>query len=317
MAGRVEKGGDNDAEVLHRPRRLRGRQPIPPAGSNGAVADAGGYLCGWSDYHFSSLRTIGGAAIGGEKVDELMKISYESGQPTVSARDLYDLLSEDGGTKGTERFSKWFERYRGYGFEQGSDFSTPNKKVRVQTEGTRDVRREVEDYDLSVDMAKQICMLQRTNKGMELRQYLLDLEKAWNTPEQVFARALKMADQTINRLQSDITRMRPKEIFADAVAASQTSILVGDMAKLLKQNGVDMGAQRLFTWLRDNGYLIRRKGADWNMPTQRSMEMGLFEIKESTHLDGNGCNVTTRTPKVTGKGQQYFINKFLGGEQSA
>ena len=217
-------------------------------------------------------------------MDELMKISYESGQPTVSARDLYDLLSEDGGTKGTERFSKWFERYRGYGFEQGSDFSTPNKKVRVQTEGTRDVRREVEDYDLSVDMAKQICMLQRTNKGMELRQYLLDLEKAWNTPEQVFARALKMADQTINRLQSDITRMRPKEIFADAVAASQTSILVGDMAKLLKQNGVDMGAQRLFTWLRDNGYLIRRKGADWNMPTQYSMELGLFEIKESTHL---------------------------------
>lgn len=89
------------------------------------------------------------------------------------------------------------------------------------------------------------------------------------------------------------------------------------MAKLLKQNGVDMGAQRLFTWLRDNGYLIRRKGADWNMPTQRSMELGLFEIKESTHLNGNGCNVTTRTPKVTGKGQQYFINKSLGGERSA
>ena len=236
-------------------------------------------------------------------MEELMKISYESGQPTVSARELHEGLDIK------TPYTMWFERMAEYGFTDGKDFFT---KMLESTGGRPSV-----DHAMTVDMAKQICMIQRTEQGRTYRQYLLDLEKAWNTPEQVFARALKMADQTINRLQSDITRMRPKEIFADAVAASQTSILVGDMAKLLKQNGVDMGAQRLFTWLRDNGYLIRRKGADWNMPTQRSMEMGLFEIKESTHLDGNGCNVTTRTPKVTGKGQQYFINKFLGGEQSA
>lgn len=99
--------------------------------------------------------------------------------------------------------------------------------------------------------------------------------------------------------------MKPKEVFADAVSASHTSILVGDLAKLLRQNGIDIGAKRLFEWLRNNGYLIKRKGADWNMPTQYSMDLGLFEIKESSHVDGNGCNITTKTPKVTGKGQQY------------
>lgn len=120
----------------------------------------------------------------------------------------------------------------------------------------------------------------------------------------------------VKEKEARIIEMRTKEIFADAVTASHTSILVGDLAKLMKQNGVEISARRLFIWLRDNGYLIKRKGSDWNMPTQKSMEAGLFEIKESTHLDGNGCNVTTRTPKVTGKGQQYFINKFFDKEET-
>lgn len=194
------------------------------------------------------------------------------------------------------------------------------KKVRVQIEGNREVSREVEDYDLSVDMAKQICMLQRTDKGMQIRQYFLDLEKAWNTPEQVFARALKMADKTIDKLKGensllleDVQRMKPKEVFADAVATSHTSILIGDLAKLLKQNGVEIGQKRLFAWLRDNGYLIKRYGVDWNMPMQRSMEMGLFEVKETAITHSDGHVTISKTVKVTGKGQQYFINKFLGG----
>lgn len=251
-------------------------------------------------------------------MDEIIKINYETEQPTVSARDLYDLLSQEDGLKGTERFSKWFDRYSGYGFDEGKDFSTPHKKVRVQTEGGREVQREVEDYDLSVDMAKQICMLQRTEKGKTIRQYLLDLEKAWNTPEQVMARALKMADRTIDSLKSennvlleDVKRMKPKEIFADAVSTSHTSILIGDLAKLIKQNGVEIGQKRLFAWLRDKGYLIKRKGADWNMPTQKSMELELFEVKESTVNNPDGSVRINRTTKVTGKGQQYFINKFL------
>ena len=135
------------------------------------------------------------------------------------------------------------------------------------------------------------------------------------TDDELMAKALMVAQNKIAEKDKQIERMKPKEIFADAVSASETSILVGDLAKLLKQNGVDIGQKRLFDWLRANGYLIKRKGADWNMPTQKSLELGLFEIKESTHIDGNGCNVTTRTPKATGKAQIYFINKFLGSEK--
>ena len=117
--------------------------------------------------------------------------------------------------------------------------------------------------------------------------------------------------KAIEELNAKIEADKPKVLFADAVSSSDTTILVGEMAKILKQNGVNIGQKRFFEWLRQNGYLIKRKGSEWNMPTQRSMELGLFEIKESTHLDGNGCNVTTKTPKITGKGQQYFIGEFL------
>lgn len=124
--------------------------------------------------------------------------------------------------------------------------------------------------------------------------------------------ALKEEKTRNKMLQADNERMRPKEIFADAVATSQTSILIGDLAKLLKQNGVETGQKRFFEWLRENGYLIKRKGTDWNMPTQKAMERGLFEVKESAVNNPDGSVRINKTTKVTGKGQQYFINKFLG-----
>lgn len=131
--------------------------------------------------------------------------------------------------------------------------------------------------------------------------------------EQLLARALMVAQSKIVENQKQIERMKPKEIFADAVATSHTSILIGDLAKLLKQNGVETGQKRLFNWMRENGYLIKRNGVDRNMPTQKAMEMGLFEVKESTVNNPDGSVRINRTTKVTGKGQQYFINKFLGG----
>lgn len=123
--------------------------------------------------------------------------------------------------------------------------------------------------------------------------------------------ALKEEREKNRRLTAENERMRPKEIFCDAVSASESSGLVGDLAKLLKQNGIEMGQKRMFQWLRDNGYLIKQKGASWNMPTQKAMEMRLFEIKETVITHNDGHITVNRTPKVTGKGQVYFINKFM------
>lgn len=138
---------------------------------------------------------------------------------------------------------------------------------------------------------------------------------SYNAPQltrsQLLATALIAAHEELEEKDKQIETMKPKALFADAVSASNQSILVGEMAKLLSQNGIQMGQNRLFAWMRENGYLIKRKGAGWNMPTQKSIDMGLFEIKESVHVDGNGCNVITKTPKVTGKAQIYFVNKFM------
>lgn len=228
---------------------------------------------------------------------------------TVSARELHNAL----GIK--KRFSEWFLT-NSNGFIEKEDYTSVLVGTEVENNGGIQIR-ELQDYNITLDMAKHICLMSRTEQGKKCRQYLIDLEKAWNTPEQVFARALKMAERKIDELKEnntalleDVNRMKPKEIFADAVASSQTSILVGDLAKILKQNGVDIGQKRLFTWLREQGYLIK-SGSSRNMPTQKSMELGLFEVKETTINNPDGSIRVTKTTKVTGKGQQYFINKFL------
>jgi len=124
----------------------------------------------------------------------------------------------------------------------------------------------------------------------------------------LFSQTLAALRQASAKIEAD----KPKVLFADSVSASHTSILVGELAKLLKQNGVDIGQNRLFAWLRENGYLIRRKGTDFNMPTQRSMELGLFEIKETSIAHSDGHISVSKTPKVTGRGQLYFVDRFLG-----
>lgn len=136
-----------------------------------------------------------------------------------------------------------------------------------------------------------------------------------NNPDLLISLAQELKDERAlrNKLQDKVETDRPKVLFADSVSASKTSILVGELAKLLRQNGINIGQNRLFDRLRADGYLIKRRGNDWNMPTQYSMDLGLFEIKEHSHLDSSGNNVTTKTAKVTGKGQIYFINKYLVG----
>lgn len=131
------------------------------------------------------------------------------------------------------------------------------------------------------------------------------------SPEEQMAQGLLAAQKLLAEKDKRIEEMRPKEIFADAVSVSKTDILIGDLAKLIKQNGHDIGQKRLFAWLREKGYLIKRKGLDWNMPTQKAMEMKLFRVKETVVTHSDGHTTVSKTPKVTGKGQIYFVNKFL------
>ena len=238
-------------------------------------------------------------------MNELIKTSNnEQGDIIVSGRELHEFLEV-----GTE-YRHWFPRMIEYGFIEGIDFKAV-KKDRVQNEGNRVVTRTLDDYHIKLDMAKEISMIQRTEKGKQARQYFIQLEKMWNSPEMVMKRALEFANKQVEQMKIQMLMNKPKVIFADAVSASKTCILIGDLAKLLKQNGYDTGQKRLFAELRELGYLIKRKGADYNSPTQRAMELGLFEVKETaiTHSDGHVS--ISKTTKVTGKGQQYFINKFL------
>lgn len=237
------------------------------------------------------------------KMEEIIKIdTTQSGEQFVNARDLHKALEVK------TQFNKWIERMIEYGFVDGTDFWSFLSKT------PKGGRPSIE-YNLTISTAKEIAMLQRNEKGKQVRNYFIQVEERYkqlaSDPSYQMALGLKASQQLLEHKDKIIAEMKPKALFADAVSASQTSILVGELAKLLKQNGIDTGANRLFTWLRENGYLIRRKGTDYNMPTQKSMEMGLFEIKEHNHINSNGVNVTTKTPKVTGKGQQYFINKFL------
>ena len=164
-------------------------------------------------------------------------------------------------------------------------------------------------------------MLQRSEKGKMFRQYFIEVEKQWNSPEAVMSRALAIANRKIEEIKSakilleeKIEADRPKVLLADSISGSKTTILIRELAKLLCQNGVRIGQNRLFQWLRCKGYLISKQGVDYNMPTQYSIEKGWFEIKETIINTPNG-DIINRTPRVTGKGQAYFINKFLNTEK--
>lgn len=237
-------------------------------------------------------------------MNELLKVNYDNDRITLSARELHKFLEV------TERFGNWFERMNQYGFQESVDYL--GRKV-FNTQA----HQELQDYEITLDMAKEIAMIQRSDKGKEVRQYFLELERRWNSPEAVMNRALEYSRKQVKALMEEKQglieenkELKPKALFADAVSASNESILIGQLAKLIRQNGYEIGQNRLFEWMRDNGYLIK-KGERYNQPTQKSMDLGLFEVKERTITNPDGSTRITLTTKVTGKGQMYFINKFL------
>ena len=239
-------------------------------------------------------------------MNELINIkTNETGEPSVSGRELHEFL----GVK--TLYKDWFPRMIEYGFTEGKDFN-PLKNEQVRFEGNREVVRELTDHLLTIDMAKEIAMIQRTDRGKQARQYFIQVEKDYNSPEKIMARALRIAEKELSTLKLDVERMKPKEIFADSVASSHTSILIGELAKILKANGHETGQKRLFETLRQDGFLIKRKGSDFNMPSQKSMELGLMEIKETTINNADGSIRLNKTTKVTGKGQIYFVNRYCG-----
>lgn len=232
-------------------------------------------------------------------MNELFNVTTNGDKLTLSARELHKELNIAG------RFSRWFEQMSEYGFEENVDFTSVQNCTVVNNGATR----ELQDYQITLDMAKEIAMLQRNEKGKEIRRKLIELEKAWNSPKKVMARALDIAHKTIANLQIENEEMKPKALFADTVSASDNSILVGQEAKLISQSGCKMGQNRFFAWLRENGYLCS-KGENYNMPTQKSREMDLIEIKIRTVTNPDGSVRETKAPVITGKGQIYFINKF-------
>lgn len=238
-------------------------------------------------------------------MNELINITLnENHEPVVSGRQLHETL----GVK-TE-YKKWFKRMAEYGFAENEDYLRVTQKC-----PTLGGLQDVTDHIIKLDMAKEIAMIQRTDKGKEVRTYFIQVEKAFNSPEKIMARALLMADKKVHKLEAQIEVDRPKVLFADAVSASKSSCLIGELAKILKQNGVDIGQNKLFQWLRTNGYLISRRGDSWNQPTQKSMNLKLFELKKTNITHADGHTTTNATTKVAGKGQQYFINKFLNQER--
>lgn len=262
-----------------------------------------------------------------EKIPEnvpAINIKDDNGQQLISARELHRKLNV------TTRFSKWVEQNFG-DFIQDEDFTSVTAVTLVNNGATRPIQ----DYDITIDMAKELCMMTHSQLGKVYRKYFIEIERRWNDPQEVIKRGyaylqnqnLKLTIENKdlhkqnNLLAADNEKMKPKAIFADAVSVSETPILIGELAKILKQNGIStlvidgktyaMGPNNLFKRLRANGYLIGRKGTDYNTPTQRAMKMGLFKIKEGTHVSGDGSVKITKTTKVTGKGQIYFVNKFI------
>lgn len=231
-------------------------------------------------------------------MNNLIKVNYDSERPTTSARDLWEFLDNP-----YDKFTKWFDKYKDYGFTENEDFRELCIKVHTSNGASHDAT----DYEITVDMAKELSMLQRNEKGKLARQYFISIEKEFNSPEAIMARALKMADVKVKQLESKVKEDKPKVLFAEAVENSTDTILVKEMATIITQRGFNIGQNQLFDFLRQNEYLCKQAGDMYNLPRRKYEH--LFKVTKRIVQTPNG-SIIKNTPKVTGKGQLYFIKKF-------
>lgn len=242
----------------------------------------------------------------------VITLHEENDQFPVSGRELWHKLGI-----GTQ-YSKWIQRMCEYGFLENTDFRLVSQKR--LTNNPKNPHTVETEHNLTISMAKEICMLQRTEQGRIIRRHLIAVEEAWNSPDAVINRALKISNARVASLMADVHNLEnkialdaPKVFFAESVTSSSTDIHVGELAKILKQNGFNTGRNRLFELLRKDGFIMKAKAGEGNTPTQKSMDMGLMRIEEQTFSVPGEQPRIRPVPMITGKGQLYFVERYARG----
>ena len=233
--------------------------------------------------------------------DGLIKVYQNDRQEQiVNARELHNALNNK------RQFTDWIkQRIEQYGFIENVDFTTFSQNCEKPQGG-----RPTIEYVLTLDTAKEIAMVENNEQGRKIRRYFIEVEKKARNMFEI-PKTLPEALRKAAELAEQLEQQKPKVLFAESVETSKNSVLINELSKILKQNGYDIGQNRLFKKLRNEGYLIKQKGQNWNLPTQKAMDLGLFEVKKTVVNKPNGDIITKPTTKVTGKGQLYFVNKFL------
>lgn len=230
-------------------------------------------------------------------MNELVKVGMnENQEPVVSARELYERLEIK------TRFSDWWKSQLNYGFEEYIDFTG----VGTPTVVNNGAILELQDYVIKLDMAKELAMVSKSDKGKEVRKYFIQVEKDFNSPEKIMARALQIANRELSTLRIQMEEQKPLVEFAEKVSNTSDVVLVGTFAKLIKDENINVGRNKLFDWLRDNKYLMTTKR---NEPYQKYIDSGIFEVKEKVIKTPYGDKIETTT-YITGKGQIYLMEKL-------
>lgn len=226
-------------------------------------------------------------------MNDLIEVNPD--RQTTSARNLWKFLD-----KPYKHFTDWFNQYKGYGFTENVDFMGLSDNSEKPQGG-----RPTQDYEITIDMAKELCMLQKTDKGSQARKYFIAVQNAWNSPEMIMKRAMQYLNLKVDTLQKQISLDKPKVEFANHVATATNSLLVREAAKIITKDGIKIGEQRLYTKLREWGWVFKKSCE----ATQYAIETGYMELSETVKETSKG-NFTFKTSRVTGKGQLAIVKKL-------